>query len=249
MTQAAQPSDRVKAVLMAAGLGTRLRPLTDSVPKCLVPVGARPLLDYWFDLFRDAGIREVLVNTHHLPEQVRNYADAISRAGEFHVVESFEPVLLGSAGTVHATRSWADDTDTVVIAYADNLSDVDLGAMLRFHAAHGDPFTMLLFRAEFPERCGIAQVAPDGRVTEFVEKPPEPQGNLANAGVYCVSADAYREMADLRGFDLGFDVLPRFVGRMRGFVWEGYHRDIGDAASLALAEAAVRDGRLRRVGA
>lgn len=231
---------------MAAGLGTRLRPLTDRVPKCLVEVAGRPLLDAWFGLFREAGIRDVLINTHHLPEQVRAYASRRNGTDEFRVVESFEPVLLGSAGTVTATRSWADDADHVVIAYADNLSDADLAALLAFHASHGDPLTMMLFRAERPERCGIAQLDAEGRVTEFVEKPREPKGDLANAGVYVATADAYREMADLRGFDLGFDVLPRFAGRMRGFPWEGYHRDIGDAASLERATADVLAGRLRR---
>jgi mannose-1-phosphate guanylyltransferase len=234
---------------MAAGLGTRLRPLTDRVPKCLVPVAGRPLLDYWFDLFGEAGVRDVLINTHHLAEQVRAYVAQRNESGDWRVVESYEPVLLGSGGTVRATRSWADGGGTVLIAYADNLSDVDLRALLAFHASHGDPLTMMLFRAERPERCGIAQLDPAGRIVEFVEKPARPVGNLANAGVYAVTPDAYREMADVGGFDLGFDVLPRFAGRMRGFVWEGYHRDIGDAASLAKAEEAVRSGALRRVAA
>ena len=135
----------------------------------------------------------------------------------------------------------------MVVVYADNLSDLDLAAMLRFHESHGDPVTMLLFRARHPERCGIVQLGSSGRVSEFVEKPHAPKGDLANAGVYCVSADAYREMADLRGFDLGHDVLPAFVGRMRGFLWEGYHLDVGDHESLREAERSVRNGALRRV--
>lgn len=238
----------VKAVLMAAGLGTRLRPLTDRVPKCLVPVAGRPLLDHWFGLFEEAEVRDVLINTHPFPEQVREYIGARNASGQWRVVEAFEPVLLGSAGTVHSNRGWADGAGTVLVAYADNLSDVDLRALLAFHESHDDPLTMMLFRAERPERCGIAQVADDGRITSFVEKPKAPVGNLANAGVYAVTPEAWREMADVKGFDLGFDVLPRFAGRMRGFVWNGSHRDIGDAASLELAESDVRAGRLRLVG-
>ena len=97
---------------------------------------------------------------------------------------------------------------------------------------------MLLFRAPDPRACGIAELDEAGRVVSFVEKPREPRSNLANAGVYIASADAYREMAAMRAFDLGFEVLPRFVGRMRGWVWDGYHLDIGTHEAL---EKARRD--------
>lgn len=243
----AKPIGRVKVALLAAGLGTRLRPLTDRVTKCLVPIAGRPLLDYWFDLFAEAGIRDVFINTHHLPEQVRTYIAAQNEAGASRVTEFYEPALLGSAGTVHATRAWADDADTVLIVYADNLSDLDFREFLRFHASHPDPFTMLLFRAEFPEKSGIATLDPEGRVIRFVEKPKQPESDLANAGVYALTADAYHEIADLKAFDLGFEALPRFVGRMRGFAWPGYHRDIGTPESLAKADDAIRAGLLRRV--
>jgi mannose-1-phosphate guanylyltransferase len=234
--------------MMAAGLGTRLRPLTDSVPKCLVPVNGRPILDYWFDRMGPAGLTDVLINTHHLPEQVRAYIQSVNSEGRsgrrFRMSEAFEPKLLGSAGTVHANRGWADDADQILIIYSDNLSGVDLGSLLSFHASHRDPLTMLLFRTEDPQRCGIADVDRDMRVVGFVEKPPHPRSNLANGGIYVVDADAYREMADLAAFDLAFDVLPRFIGRMRGWVWEGYHLDIGTHESLAQAERDLAGGGL-----
>src|SRR5687767_3275709 len=181
-------SRRDKVVLLAGGLGTRLRPITDATPKCLVPVAGRPLLDYWFDSFAAAGLRDVLINNHHLPDQVRAYIAEKNRSTKFRVSEFFEPKLLGSAGTIHANRSFADDADDVLIVYADNLSSVDLSAMLNFHRGHGGPMTMLLFRAQYPEKCGIAQLDKDGLVTEFIEKPKHPKGNLANAGVYAVTA-------------------------------------------------------------
>lgn len=240
---------RSKALLMAAGLGTRLRPVTLHTPKCLVPIAGRPLLDYWFDRLAAAHIDEVLVNTHHLVDPMRDYlrsVDAQGRAGQrFRVRESHEPVLLGSAGTVHANRAYADDADHVLIVYADNLSGMDLAAMMQAHVAHGQPVTMALFRTEVPERCGIAEVDAAMRVTAFVEKPAHPQSNLANAGVYCVRAEAFREMADMNAFDLGFDVLPRFVGRMVGWEWTGYHLDVGTLDALKQAEADVASGCLR----
>ena len=145
-------SRAVKAILLAGGLGTRLRPLTDTTPKCLVPIGGRPLLDYWIDRLVEAGVREARINTHALAEQVRAYIAEVNRAGRLRLVESYEPELLGSAGTIAANASLADDAEAIVIIYADNFSDVDLRQMLAFHRDHDDPFTMLLFHAPNPRR-------------------------------------------------------------------------------------------------
>lgn len=252
---------RVKAVILAAGLGTRLRPLTDDMPKCLVPVGpgdaARPLLDYWLDLLGDAGVREALINTHAFRDPVRRYCDSRSSDGCRHLHEAYEPTLLGSAGTLAANATFADDASCVIIIYADNLSDADLSSLLAFHTSHEDPVTMMLFRAGAPSQCGIAELDDDRRIVSFVEKPREPASNLANAGVYVLDADAYREIARMNAFDLGHDVLPRFVGRMRGWEWTGYHRDIGtldayeqaqrDVPTLLAARGANAQGRRRAV--
>jgi mannose-1-phosphate guanylyltransferase len=229
---------RTKALLLAGGKGTRLRPLTDHTPKCLVEIGGRVILDYWCDSLVRAGVLEALLNTHHLRGAVVKYIHRINADHSIQLTEAYEPELLGSAGTIHANRSWMDDADTCVIIYADNLSNVDLKSLIAFHESHNDPFTMMLFYTTKPQQCGIAELDADGRVISFVEKPDHPKGNLANAGIYVVSADAWREMADMNAFDLGFDVLPKFAGRMRGWLHEGYHRDIGNHDAL---EAAQRD--------
>jgi D,D-heptose 1,7-bisphosphate phosphatase len=224
-----------KALILAAGLGTRLRPLTERIPKCLVPIAGRPLLDYWVDRLCAAGIRDARVNTHTHAASVRTYLERINAGGCLHLTESFEPELLGSAGTIAANADLADGADEVIIVYADNFSDVDLHRLLAFHRGHDDPLTMLLFRTPDPASCGIAEVDAAGRVVAFVEKPRAPRGDLANAGVYVISADAYREVAALRASDIGFEVLPRFVGRMRGWACEGYHLDIGSPEALQRA--------------
>jgi D,D-heptose 1,7-bisphosphate phosphatase len=232
-------ADPARAMILAAGLGTRLRPLTDEIPKCLVPIAGRPLLDYWVERLCDAGVREARVNTHAHADQVRDYIRRVTNGGRLELTESYEPELLGSAGTIAANADLADGAGEVIIIYADNFSDVDLARMLAAHRTHGDPFTMLLFRAPDPRACGIAELDDAGRVVSFVEKPREPKSDLANAGVYIVSADAYREIAALPAFDLGFEVLPRFVGRMRGWPWEGYHLDIGTPKALDKARRDV----------
>jgi len=217
----------MKALLLAAGLGTRLRPLTHHVTKCLVPVAGRPLLDYWVERLIEADIQEVLINTHHLVHQVRDYLKQVNATGQLRLVETYEPQLLGSAGTIAANPAFADDTDAVVVIYADNFSDVSLQQLLTFHRQHQDPVTMLLFHAPNPRACGIAQLDAHNRIVSFTEKPATPLGDLANAGVYVFNREIYQQVAAMQAFDLGFEVLPKLVGKMRGWVWEGYYRDLG----------------------
>ena len=227
----------VKVLVLAAGMGERLRPLTETVPKCLVPIAGRPLLDYWFGRFGEAGLRDVMINTHHLRDQVRTYIDGVNRTGRFRVTEAHERQLLGSAGTIHANPHFVDDAEHCLIVYADNLSNVDLREMIRVHDSHDYPLTMMLFRTPRPRESGIVELDGSGVIVDFVEKPPRPKSDLANAGVYVVNADAYREIAAADKRDLGLHVLPSFVGRMRGWVWDGYHLDIGDPESLERARA------------
>ena len=228
-----------KALLLAGGLGTRLRPITETTPKCLVPIAGRPILEYWYDALENARVRDVLLNTHHHAPQVREHIASTNATRRLVVTEAYEPELLGSAGTVHANRDWADDADDVLIIYADNLSDIDLGALLAFHRNHNDPMTMMLFRTAYPRQCGIATLEGD-RVVDFVEKPENPVSDLANAGLYVVGADTWREIADMDVFDFGFDVISHYIGRMRGFRHEGYHRDIGNHEALAAADEDAR---------
>ena len=106
-----RPAGNVKALLLAGGLGTRLRPLTDTIPKCLVPIAGRPLLDVWVDRLAEAGIREARINTHALADQVRAYIADVNSEGRLRLVESYEPELLGSAGTVAANADLADGAE------------------------------------------------------------------------------------------------------------------------------------------
>src|SRR6185295_6288407 len=125
----------MKAFLLAAGLGTRLRPITDSAPKCLLPIGGRPMLDIWLDALAKAGVNEVLVNAHHLAGQVEAHVAARSGAPAVHVV--IEPELLGSAGTLRANRDFLIGEDMFLAINADNLTDFDLSVLIDAHRAAG----------------------------------------------------------------------------------------------------------------
>ncbi len=231
-----------KALVLAAGLGTRLRPVTEHTPKCLVEIGGKPLLGYWFDALEAAGVNNVLLNTHHLAGPVEDYVSRVNESGKLRVETTHEAALLGSAGTISNNATFVDDADQCLIIYADNLSNVDLAHLLAEHERGAEPFTMLLFHTSKPKACGIATTNAEGRIVHFVEKPENPESDLANAGVYVTSRAAYQEIAAMNAFDLGFDVIPRFVGRMRGVVHDGYHLDIGTLEALERAQSDVQAG-------
>ena len=231
----------MKAFLLAAGLGTRLRPITDTTPKCLVEIGGRSLLDIWLDALAKAGAHEVLVNTHHLAGAVE--AHVARRSMPPAVRLSHEPVLLGSAGTLLANRDFVANDEMFLVVNADNLTDFDLGLLIDAHRAGAAIATLSLFRAARPSECGIVEVA-DGLVVGFVEKPAEPRSDLANAGMYAFHPAVLDEIPEPLPRDIGFDLLPRLVGRARAVALDDcYFLDIGTIAALERARADW-DGRV-----
>jgi len=230
----------VKAFLLAAGVGSRLRPITDTTPKCMLAIADRPLLDIWLDAFDRAGVDEVLVNLHHLPDMVRRHV--ATRSGPPSVRTFFEPELLGSAGTLLANREWVEDEELFLACYADNLTDFDLRSLIDAHREHRTLATLTVFRSENPSAGGVVELDAVGRVTGFVEKPSEPVSDLTNAGMYAFHPSVLDDFDGMRPRDIGYDLLPRLVGRARAVLVEGYFRDIGtpDAYRRAREEWPVR---------
>jgi mannose-1-phosphate guanylyltransferase len=214
----------VKAFLLAAGIGSRLRPFTDTTPKCMLPIAGRPLLNIWLDAFRQVGVGEVLVNLHHLPEVVLRHLTGHDAAPAVRTV--FEPELLGSAGTIVANRQWVDGEEFFLACNADNLTDFDLRSLVKAHRDHGAVATLAVFRAENPSSAGIVEVDDDGRITAFTEKPSCPVSDLANAGMYVFHPCVLDEIGGPPQ-DIGYDLLPLLAGRAQAVLVEGYFRDIG----------------------
>ncbi len=230
----------MKAFLLAAGIGSRLRPITDSLPKCMVLIDDRPILDIWLDAFDRAGVDEVLVNLHHLPDVVRHHLAL--RTGPPAVRTFFEPELLGSAGTLAANRQWVAGEEFFLACYADNLTDFDLRSLIDAHRAHGAIATLAVFHSERPSAGGVVELDEAGRVIGFTEKPSEPASDLTNAGIYAFHPSVLDEIDDMPPKDIGYDLLPRLVGRARAVPVEGYLRDIGtmDAYRRAREDWAAR---------
>lgn len=228
----------MRALLLAAGLGTRLRPLTARVPKCLVPIHGKPLLAYWLDLLLPAAIDEVLVNTHYLPDAVRRFVAQSSWRERIVLVH--EDKLLGTGGTVLANREFFG-AGAFLVAHADNLTQFDVGAFQQRHARRpaGALITMMTFRTDLPQASGIVVEDARGIVTAFHEKAANPPRGHANAAVYIFEPEVVDFMHRLGKpvVDLSTEVIPAFLGRICTFHNAGYHRDIGSMESLRKAEA------------
>lgn len=227
----------MRALLLAAGLGTRLRPITNTIPKCLVEINGRPLLDFWIEMLSAAGITEILVNLHYLPEQVRAYLARCSYPA--HISTMTEESLLGTGGTLLKNRGFFMQ-EPVMLIHADNLSLFDVRAFMeRFEQRDENiDVTMMTFHADKPETCGIVELNAAGAVCGFHEKVTAPPGNLANAAVYILAPSVIDFIASLgrEVVDFSTEVLPHYMGRINTFHNGTYHRDIGTVDSLRLAQ-------------
>ena len=231
----------MKAFLLAAGEGRRLRPLTDRLPKCLAPIDGTPLLGIWLRLLEAHGVRGVLVNTHHFAGDVEAFLKTWPTSME--VATTHEPRLLGSAGTVLANREFVLGEDRFLVIYADNLSNVDLGSMVRFHAERPEPLTIGVVPTDRPREKGTVVIDAQGRIVAFDEKAERPRSNLSNAGVYVASGEMFDELpaAGPSGvLDFGYDVLPRMVPRLAAYHIQEFLVDIGTPEAYAEAQIAWR---------
>ena len=236
----------MRALLLAAGMGTRLRPLTDRIPKCLVTIGGTPLLDFWLDMLVGAGIERILINTHWLSERVEDHVAACRHRHQIDLVH--ENSLLGTAGTILANRAYFG-AGPLLVAHADNLTDFDVIRFLRAHERRpaGCAFTMLAFQTDSPRSCGILELDSGNIVQGFHEKVANPPGTLANAAAYVIGPEVVSHIDSLGRpvVDFSTEVIPYFVGRILAVETKGYHRDIGTPEALAQAEADIAAGKLR----
>ena len=227
----------MKAILLAAGHGRRLRPITGHTPKCLVPIDGRPLLDYWLELLFANGTSSVLINTHHLADQVERYVRESSWSER--ITLAHEESLLGTGGTLARNRAFVG-REPVLVAHADNLALFDLEAFWQTHERQ-DPdiaMTMMTFVTDSPETCGVVELGAAGRVVEFHEKVANPPSHLANAAIY-ICNPAVLDFIDSLGrqvVDLSTEVIPAFLGRIATYANRLYLRDIGSPESLTKAE-------------
>jgi mannose-1-phosphate guanylyltransferase len=200
----------------------------------MVPIRGRAMLDIWLEICEQAGIDEVLINLHAHSEPVRSALRQWKRRVRVHLSE--EPVLLGSAGTLVCNRDWVAAEPQFWVLYADVLTNANLNEMLQFHIKSAPVATIGSCRVKDPSRCGVLTFDPDFLVQEFVEKPAHPRSDWAFSGIMIATPMLLDSIPSRLPVDLGFDVLPHLVGRMRAYPISDYLTDVGTMENYEAAQ-------------
>jgi mannose-1-phosphate guanylyltransferase len=230
----------MKVILLAAGFGTRLRPITNKIPKCLVPIKGKPLLQIWLERLSNAGIHSFLINTHYLYEQVEDF---IKSSKYFDcIVSVYEPQLLGTAGTLLANLKFFDEEDGLFI-HADNYCLADFQGFIKAHEHRPKHclMTMMIFQTEDPSSCGIVELDEENVVIGFHEKIASPPGNLANGAIYIVSKEmlVILDKEFNTSTDFSTEILPFFIGQIYTYQTSENFLDIGTPEALEKANKTI----------
>jgi mannose-1-phosphate guanylyltransferase/phosphomannomutase len=239
----------MKAVIMAGGKGTRLRPLTSNRPKPMVPIVNAPCMEHIVNLLKRHGFDEILVTLEFMPELVQAYFGDGSEWGvkmEYSVEE--EP--LGTAGSIKRIED--ELTERFIVVSGDALTDIDLGEAVTFHEKRGAEATLVLKKVEDPSGFGIVVVEDDGRVTGFQEKPDEEEvfSYTANTGIYVLEPSLLRDIPEGQEYDFSEELFPKLLEEERavyGYTTESYWEDIGNLEQYMGAQRDVLDGKVQGV--
>jgi len=214
-----------KAVILAGGYGTRLRPLTVNTSKAMIPLVNKPVIDYILDYLVGYGLKEIVITTNYLREQTMNH---LSRRKDLKLSYPEEPSPLGTAGSVKN----AEITDTMVIIQGDNITEIDMGKLIAFHKAHEGLVTIALLPVPNPSLYGIVEIEATSRIKNFKEKPAPDAcfSNLANTGLYIIEPEAMDYVPEGRAFDFAKDLFPILVAKKEvyGCVVDGFWTDVGN---------------------
>ncbi len=236
----------MKAVLMAGGFGTRIQPLTHSVPKPMVPLLNRPMMEHIVGRLRDSGITEIVVLLYYMPDVIRDYFGDGSRFG-VRLDYLLPDDDYGTAGAVKCAEERLDST--FLIMSGDLVTDFDLSPILEFHRAKRTPVTITLTSVPNPLQFGVVITDASGRILRFLEKPGwgEVFSDTVNTGIYVLEPEIFRLIPAGRPFDFSKDLFPIFLREnipIYGYNASGYWRDVGDTDSYREAVREILDGKV-----
>lgn len=225
----------MKAILLAAGFGTRLKPLTDKIPKCLVPIKGKPLLEYWIENLIHSGINKIIVNTHYKAGVVQDYIKKSKHNKNIQVFN--ESKLLGTCGTLLANIENKIE-DEILLLHSDNYSNQMLNSFIKAHENRPKNclLTMMTFNTNTPETCGIVELK-NKVVVGFHEKVNYPVGNIANGATYLLSKEFLKIIKkDFKNAsDFSTDIIPNFINKIFTFHTNKIFIDIGNLTNYNLA--------------
>ena len=227
----------IKSLILAAGLGTRLRPITNTMPKCLVEIGGEPILNRWLRELEAISCKETYINTHYFAEQVDQYIEQRQKTA-MEIRTLYEKNLLGTAGTLLKNQSQFMDCTTVLI-HCDNATNIDLGKVLADHIQRPKEccITMVTFNSDNPSSCGIVKTDENNIVRSFYEKVKNPPGFQANGAIYVFDPPFFDILNELEGeiSDFSTEVLPTLMGRIYTHHTQDPFIDIGTQDRLEAA--------------
>ena len=237
----------MKAVIMAGGKGTRLRPLTSNQPKPMISIANKPCMEHIINLLEHHGLEDIVVTAEFLSEEIQNYFGDGSAWG-VKLSYSVEEEPLGTAGSVKFTQDRLNER--FVIVSGDALTDVDLSAVVAFHEERGADATLVLKEVHDPSEFGIVVLEDDGRVSRFFEKPDPDEvfSYTANTGIYVLEPGILDGIPAGEEYDFAKDLFPKLLEAGRpiyGYVTDGYWEDIGNIEQYLDAQKAALDGGIR----
>lgn len=237
----------MKAFIMAAGAGTRLRPLTFAIPKPMVPVVNKPTIEHTLENLRRHGIHQVMMNLHHYPEIIKQYFHDGAGFG-MNIHYSLEKELLGTAGGVKKAEKFFDTT--FVVMSGDGLTDIDLSKALKYHIRKKSMATMVLKPVDVKFEYGVTLTDNAGRIKKFIEKPSwsDVFANTVNTGIYIFEPEIFKFIPRNRFYDFGMQVWPDLLKkkqRIFGYIMEEYWTDVGNLAEYRRGVKDALDGKLK----
>lgn len=231
----------MKAVILAAGLGSRLRPITDKIPKVMVRIGDKPLLHHHIDSLKSNGITDILINLHWLPEVIQKYFGDGSNFG-VNIFYSYEKELLGTAGALKNPASEIEKQlvkESFLVIYGDNFTNFDYTNLIKFHRKNRGVMAIGLYKSDEPWTKGVVETDSRGKVIAMIEKPPKEliTTDQVNAGIYVCESRVLDYIPN--GFsDFGFDVIPSILNSgevVWGFIGDYFVHDVGTFKKLRQA--------------
>ncbi|MCS7227976.1 MAG: NDP-sugar synthase [Endomicrobia bacterium] len=237
----------MKAFIMAAGLGTRLRPLTYSVPKPLVPIVNTPVIGHLMENLKMNGIKEVVVNLHYRPNLITSFLSDGSR-WNLKIIYSYEEKLLGTAGGVKLKQHLFDET--FIVTSGDGLSDINFNALVKYHLSKKAIATLALKPVDIKLDYGVVSVDANNRITNFYEKPSLDKvfSNLVNTGIYVFEPEIFKYIPKNKFYDFGKQLLPKLVKKslpVYGYIMKNYWCDVGNLAEYRKSQHDCLDGKVK----
>ncbi|OGS34965.1 MAG: hypothetical protein A2293_17050 [Elusimicrobia bacterium RIFOXYB2_FULL_49_7] len=239
--------ETVKAFVMAAGAGTRLRPLTYAIPKPMVPVVNKPVLEHTLENLRNHGIFQIVMNLHHYPEIIENYFGDGARHG-MKIFYSYEKELLGTAGGVKKMEQFFDST--FIVMSGDGLTDIDLTKAVRYHQQKKAMATMVMKAIDSKFEYGVTLTDKNGRISKFIEKPSwsDVFANTVNTGIYIFEPEVFNYIPKNKFYDFGMQVWPQLLKlkkKIFGYEMKEYWTDVGNLKEYRYGVRSALDGNTK----